>query len=441
MKYINVVHLVDTEGPLYEPLNITFNRIKEVFGINIKANKLNLKKILENDISLDLNKKLKKKFFESFNERTLNYKKNWNEVNNQNKILFSKKFRAKYQDSYGQNWKINWNCVDHINYKSNPQRKTLGYHKIFDYYKDKILKSGIKDSIHFHFHPTSISNGSNTTGNHYFSNSDNLFQILCRRIIDRNWFPSVYRPGFHIENPDSNWFLEQFIPFDYSNQSCSQINTNTERFENWEYASKSWSPYHPDHDDYQKKGSCRRWVARCLNVGTRIALLNQSEVDKAFDERGRNKKVILAFTNHDFRSMEHDFKNTYQMLLNSSKKYKIRFKFSDAREAFQSLLGKPKKKIKFKVNFVDNKIFIKSNKKIFGPQPFLAIKTKDKNYYHENFYIKKPFKEWIYSFDRHSVEKNKIDYFAFAANDSYGCTALVKIKLSNSKFKIKTYNL
>ena len=139
--------------------------------------------------------------------------------------------------------------------------------------------------------------------------------------------------------------------------------------------------------------------------------------------------------------MEHDFKNTYRMLLNSSKKYKIRFKFSDAREAFQSLLGKPKKKIKFKVNFVDNKIFIKSNKKIFGPQPFLAIKTKDKNYYHENFYIKKPFKEWIYSFDRHSVEKNKIDYFAFAANDSYGCTALVKIKLSNSKFKIKTYNL
>ena len=99
MKYINVVHLVDTEGPLYEPLNITFNRIKEVFGINIKANKLNLKKILENDISLDLNKKLKKKFFESFNERTLNYKKNWNEVNNQNKILLSKKFRAKYQNT------------------------------------------------------------------------------------------------------------------------------------------------------------------------------------------------------------------------------------------------------------------------------------------------------------------------------------------------------
>ena len=40
MKYINVVHLVDTEGPLYEPLNITFNRIKEVFGINIKPNNI-----------------------------------------------------------------------------------------------------------------------------------------------------------------------------------------------------------------------------------------------------------------------------------------------------------------------------------------------------------------------------------------------------------------
>ena len=437
MKYLNVVHLVDTEGPLYEPLKITFDRINEIFGIKIQPNKKNFKKIIDKKIDLKLKKSLKKNFFESFNSEILTYKKNWNEINEQNNLLFTKKFRSNFKDSFGNYWKVNWNCVDHVNYASNPQKRALGYHKIFDYYKNKISKSKIKDSLHFHFHPTSIPNIANTTGNHYFSNSNNLYQILCRRIIDRNWFPSVYRPGFHIENPDSNWFLEQFIPFDYSNQACSQINTNKDRFENWTKASSSWSPYHPDHDDYQKKGLCRRWIARCLNVGTRIALLNQKEVDKAFYERKKNKKVILAFTNHDFRSVKKDFFSVFDMIKKSSKKYNIKFKFSDAKIAFQDIIGKPKKKIKFKIKLFGDKIFISSDDKIFGPQPFLAIKTKNKKYYHENFYIKKPFKEWIYTFDRHSVKKNNVDIFAFAANDKFGNTCIAKVRFDKKKPEIK----
>ena len=168
MKYLNVVHLVDTEGPLYEPLKITFDRINEIFGIKIQPNKKNLKKIIDKKIDLKLKKNLKKNFFESFNSEILTYKKNWNEINEQNNLLFTKKFRSNFKDSFGNYWKVNWNCVDHVNYASNPQKRALGYHKIFDYYKKKISKSKIKDSLHFHFHPTSIPNIANTTGNHYF---------------------------------------------------------------------------------------------------------------------------------------------------------------------------------------------------------------------------------------------------------------------------------
>ena len=35
MKYLDVVHLVDTEGPINEPLTLTFKRIKEIFGLQI----------------------------------------------------------------------------------------------------------------------------------------------------------------------------------------------------------------------------------------------------------------------------------------------------------------------------------------------------------------------------------------------------------------------
>ena len=62
MKYLDVVHLVDTEGPINEPLTLTFKRIKEIFGLQIKPSKKNLNKILNREIQLKLNAKLKKNF-------------------------------------------------------------------------------------------------------------------------------------------------------------------------------------------------------------------------------------------------------------------------------------------------------------------------------------------------------------------------------------------
>ena len=437
MKFLSVVYLVDTEGPLYEPIRITFKRIEEIFKIKLKVSKSNLNKILSEKINLNLNKKNYNLFKKAFNSNTLNYKKNFSELNTQNNKIFNSNFRSKYKDSFNKGWKINWCCVDHVNYKKNPQKKIIGFHKIYDYYYKLINKNKVDDKIYFHFHPVPIKNISNTTGNHYFANSNNLYQILCKRIIDRNWFPSVYRAGYHIENPDSNWFLEQFIPFDYSNQSTNQINLNYGRFENWRTAPTNWTPYHPDHDDYRRRGSCRRWIIRCLNAGTRISTINQKEVDKAFIQKKKNKKTILAFTNHDFRDMSKDIHEVYNMLKNSSKKYKLKFKFTNAREAFHNEYGKCKKKLSFSIKFKNNIFYLKSNKKIFGPQPFLAIKTKSNNYYHENFFIEKPFKKWRYTFDRNSIEINKIKFFAFAANDESGFTRIVKIKFINNKPKIK----
>lgn len=441
MKFLSVVHLVDTEGPLFEPLGITFKRINEIFGINLKSNTKTLSRIFDKTIDLPLNKKRKKIFYESFNENILSYKKNLKELNKQNRIIFNKNFRKNFKDSFNNNWLINWNCVDHINYITNPQKRLLGMHKIYDYYKNLIKLNKNRDEIHFHFHPPSINNKANTTGNHYFANSNNLYEILTKRIIDRNWFPCTFRAGFHIENPDSNWFLEQFIPFDYSNQATNQTNLNYGRFENWKNSSKNWTPYNPSHDDYRIKGNCRRLIARCLNIGTRISILNQKEVEKAFLAKKNGSKTILAFTNHDFRSMIKDFEEVYKMLKTASNKYNIKFKFCGAREAFNNEYGKSKKRLKFHIKLKNNTLFISSNKKIFGPQPFLAIKNINKQYFHENFFIEKPFYKWRYTFDRHSFEMKKVLCFAFAANDNDGFTSIIKIFFKKKNLEIKTYNI
>ena len=44
-KVVYFVHCVDTEGPLYESLSAKFQRIKDIFNINIKPSKENIKKL------------------------------------------------------------------------------------------------------------------------------------------------------------------------------------------------------------------------------------------------------------------------------------------------------------------------------------------------------------------------------------------------------------
>ena len=104
--------------------------------------------------------------------------------------------------------------------------------------------------------------------------NDNLFQILCRRIIDRNWFPSSFRAGFHAERQDLYNFLEEYIPFDLSN-----INKNKTKHSNykphlkaigydWRRATDKWEIYNPGRYDYQIKGKskdslvefCQLWI-------------------------------------------------------------------------------------------------------------------------------------------------------------------------------------
>jgi len=431
-NYLPVVHIVDAEGVQSEQPKITFQRIYEMFGIKIEPTKTNLNKILNRQINLPFNNLIKKEFYKAFNKNTLKtYNSTWKKINKQSNIIFKKSFRDKYKDSFGNGWIINWNCVDHVNYKTNPQnRGPIGFHKIFDYYSSKIKQLRSIDNVYFHFHPTPLNNAANKSGNHYFSTSNNIFQILCRRIIERDWFPSVYSPGFHIERPDSHWFLEQYFPFDYGNQSYSGRMANGYRFENWEGATKSWSPYHPDYKDYRKKGKCKRWIARRLNIGARLSVLNQKEVNKAFIELKKGKKVILSFTNHDSKNMLPDFEKTYEMLIKASKKFKTKFKYFDARSAFRSAMRlKKRKKLNFKIILKKNFIEIFSSHETFGVQPYLAIKDKEGKFHHENFSIIKPYRKWIYYFDSHSIPLNKIQFFGFASNDDYGNTTIVKINI------------
>lgn len=441
-KVLYIVHCIDTEGPLNENIKKTFQRLKSIFSIFVKPSKENLIKIQNKKI--DFGKKTDS-VAKVFSKQLIEYNNSWKKIEKMLNKIISKNFRNKYLDSFGKSWIYNWFITDHVGFKKNPNKRTLGYHQIWNKYK-KVYKSfkdeSILDGFHFHHHPIPFSKRADHSSTHFFNHTPKIFEILSRKIIDLKWFPSVYRPGFHTIRPDSHWFLEQFIPFDISNQRTRKVENDQKdlssgRFGDWRRAPLTWECYHPDHDDYQKRGNCRRWTARCLNIGTRTRLLTEEDINLAFKEVKKNIPAVLAFTNHDYRNMQNDIEDIYYKIKKISKKYpQVKFKFCEAREAFRKSLSLKKININFQQKLIKNVLYIKATKKIYGPQPFLSIKTKGNRYFHDNFDIQQPFYEWTYTFDENTFKLKNVKSIGWAANDNYGTTYLAIIDPKNKKFKI-----
>jgi len=267
---------------------------------------------------------------------------------------------------------------------------------------------------------------------HYFATGNRLYEILARDILDRHWFPAVYRPGFHVIRPDSHWFLEQFVPFDYGNQGMEEDESEQKdlangRYGDWRRAPKNWQPYHPSHDDYQVSGDCRRWITRCLNVGARYRSISQKDVNQAFSEAESGAPVILAFTNHDFRDMRPDIHSMQEMLKEAQQKFPgIKFKFCEAREAFRQALHLGNTSpCQISFSFEGNVLKIESDKRTFGSQPFFAIKTRSGEYFHDNLDFQEPFYSWTYTFDEATFKLDALENIGIATCDEIGNVTIV----------------
>jgi hypothetical protein len=428
---VHVVHCIDTEGPLYESLPETFKRLKELFDIDLSPSMENLEKIQKGLLDLD---GLEEEVARVFSSKLINYNDTWDKVDDMLKDIMSEDFRNHYPDSFGGGWIYNWHCVDFIGYSENPRRRDMGYHQVFDHYRFLIEsnETNKNDGLHFHYHPMAFSKKAHYCATHYFATGNRLFEILARDIIDRHWFPGVYRPGFHVARPDSHWFLEQFVPFDYGNQGMEEDGLEQKdlangRYGDWRRAPRNWQPYHPSHDDYQIPGDCRRWITRCLNVGARYRSISQKEVNQAFSEAESGAPVILAFTNHDFRDMRPDINLMQEMLAEAQQQFpKVKFKYCEGREGFRQALGLAKTSpCQLSLSFEGNVLRIESDKKTFGPQPFFAIKTQSGEYFHDNLDFQEPFRSWTYTFDQATFELSSLGNIGIAAGDDTGNITIV----------------
>jgi len=424
---------------------VPFNQIKSVLGIDIEASEKNLIKLQNGLLDLNGQEKAVKDLID-VHKMAINI--DWDMLRKSLETITTDEFRNQLKDSNGHGWVYSWFCMDHVGFTGeNPRRRDAGYHHIFDKYMEMVKKQDKGDIVQFHHHPVSHSGNYHECGTAFWGRST-LNDILTRRIIDRSWFPTAFRPGFHTERPDSHWFLEQWIPFDYGNQAIKENETNqldmmNGRFGDWRKAPIEWRPYHPSHDDYQKKGNCHRWITRCLNMYARIREISQEDVLEAFKTAQKNGKAILAFTDHDYKDMKYDIERIRHFLKKAIVEYpKVKFEYTDAITAMRKCCNIPSKDLEMncKIDY-DNKIRLQvlTKEKIFDPQPYLALKTFDNDYIWDNFDFEGE-NVWSYTFDCHSIEYSRIEKIGVAANNSFGKCKVMNYDTNQKQWKTTIWN-
>ncbi|KPK42809.1 MAG: hypothetical protein AMJ78_01020 [Omnitrophica WOR_2 bacterium SM23_29] len=440
-KILYIVHCVDAEGPHYESLEATFERLYDIYGISLAPSGENLRKIQNREIDFG---RVTELIARTFSPHMLSYNDSWNKIDFMLKKILSPEFRNRVLDSFGNGWIYNWFCVDHVGYDYNPRKKDIGYHKIYDFYKQILQKyNSFQDGIHWHFHPMSVYKEAHRCATSYV-NSPHLYEILCRRIIERNYFPTAVRAGFQTERPDSHLFFEQWMPFDFSNWSCksnsakeSERDLRRGRSGDWRLAPDDWSVYQPSFDSWQIPGTCRRWIARCIDMLIRGRELPQEEVDKAFARADSGKPTLMAFNNHDFRDMAYEIDCIREKIIKAAKKFpSVKFKFCEAVKAFRSVIygtnhNYEPVELSLSLRRNDKELFLEietTKGKVFGPQPFLAVKTRSKRFIHDNLDFDTSLLKWSYTFDYDSIHSDDVETIGVATCDKYGNTFVKVIK-------------
>jgi hypothetical protein len=449
---VYVVHCVDTEGPLHESLEATFERLQAIFNLDLEPSAAMLRRLQEGAVDLGGLEAAVRKVVDP---HLLAYNDTWDKVDAMLAECMSSGFRTEVRDTAGGGWIYNWFCVDHVDYDVNPRRRDVGYHNVFDHYRRMIRETNSsQDGLQFHYHPHAFRKEAHRCATHWWASSGSLHQVLSRRVIDRQWFPAVNRPGFHVIRPDSHWFLEQFIPFDYSSQAIVPMEQDTAqsglesgRLGDWRRAPVTWQPYHPAQDDYQRPGTCRRWIARCLNLGTRYRLITERDVRHAFQEAREGRPVVLAVTNHDFRDMRPDIDGLRNMLSRVAKEFPgVSFRFSEAVDAMRhasSLTPQPPCELDMSLRAIEDSshvLEVESRTPTFGPQPWLAFKTTAGSYHYDNFDIETPFHRWRYVFDEETFPLKALSAIGVASNNAFGITTVSLMDPVTGKTSRKHWN-
>ena len=432
MRQLHLVHCVDTEGPLNETIDATFQRLKEMTGQGWDSSPENYSALLDgalktNDPGLD------SRIYRAFNRETLNYCATWDQVEESVEAVLNAQKAGRWLDDRGVCLPTTWFAMDHFHLGDNPREKETGVFEITRRYREmfSLFSASEINPIEFHFHCQAVSANPLAAAHSLANSLRDFHHSLATRVLKTGRFPTVIRPGFHSERQDLNLLFEQWFPFDFGNQRQLVADEGAdERFGDWRRAPETWSGYHPDHRYVFKEGACNRKIFRCLNVGTRLRNLTDCEIRDAFDRASSGSISILAFCQHDFRPMLAGISAVVDRVRAIQREFpSVELIFSTAGEAARTTAD-AHPEVRLNHNFSGNKLVVDVVQgRLFGSQPYLAMEFRDRSVAHDNFDVVVPEKVFSYTFDEQTIHLENVARIAVGSAGFGGSQDVIYARL------------
>lgn len=315
----------------------------------------------------------------------------WNSVNAAFKKACEDGYRFRYLDDAQQALKFSLFCVSWSGFKTNPVQRDFGWHTIFDNYQN-LLQTHFpqwKDELYWMYNHPPASGVGNEWGLDWLHNTHYL-NILNRMIIDRNHFPNCVE--IPTERNDSSHFLEQYIPFDFSNRNSAKNNLASINADGktsgevlgWQQSPTDWSHYHPHPDNYQLAGNMRRSIFRIVDIQSIVHCLEDSDIEAALTRAQSGQDTILC-------AYEHDFRDRYEVIMQRmiEPTFRLRKKFPEVNIFFETAASAARKvlghllepaELNLQLHMQNDELRLSSQQPIFG-QPYACQYKSDVDQY------------------------------------------------------------
>ena len=297
--------------------------------------------------------------------------KNWGTVDNAMDKIFDSNFRSLYKDSLGNDFKVGWFFLTWTGFKTNPRGRDFGYHKIRDHYHErwgKLMNNyGDEECWHYHHPPRS---GIGNEWSAEWESSEEYKYIISRQILERGWFPTCFRAGGTIMGPELSQWIDEWFPFDYSNRAPLKFNLM-----DWSDGLADWQTYRPDPTQFKRKGTGKRYMARCMDLKTGLYTTGEQDIAQAFKEASLRGSSILSVFDHDYRDIKDRIIIFLENIVSVAKSYPdINWEYSTPSKAIINSLNIEKKKIFQKTTVKQSKIIIETSSDIYQEFPWAAVK-------------------------------------------------------------------
>lgn len=172
----------------------------------------------------------------------------------------------------------------------------------------------------------------------------------------------------------------------------------------------------------------KRSIARTLNLNARIRPITRAEVVRAFERAGGGRTAILAVTNHDQNRMCGPIGDYMAMVREVQREFPgVAVRHANAVDAVRLAEGiPPQAPVRLAFTWSGNRLEIRADKAIWGPQPWLCFKTVDQRYLHENL-DRQEDGCWSFVFDADSIRLECLEYIGVASNDEAFNSAVYRI--------------